>query len=122
MDGLREEMERCRDWIEAALDHGGNTHDFEDVYEAVSSGYMQFWPADDACAVTEIITYPKKKVLHIFLAGGNKNTIIAMNASAAAFGEFQGCDAMSICGRAGWARELKGYGWKEQFRSLVREI
>ena len=70
MEGLREEMERCREWIEAALEHGGGTHDFDDIYEAVSSGYMQFWPADDACAVTEVITYPKKKVLHIFLAGG----------------------------------------------------
>jgi tagatose-1,6-bisphosphate aldolase len=122
MEGLREEMERCREWIEAALEHGGGTHDFDDICEAVSSGYMQFWPADDACAVTEVITYPKKKVLHIFLAGGNKDTILDMNESAIEFAKQLGCDGMTICGRAGWARELKSHGWKEQYRSLVRDI
>ena len=122
MEGLREEMERCRGWIESALDHGGNTHDFEDIYEAVNAGFMQFWPAKDACAITEVIDYPKKKVFHVFLAGGNMDTIVDMNESAQAFAEMQGCNGMSIAGRKGWQRVLKSHGWKEQFTSLAKEI
>lgn len=116
------EMERCREWIEAALEYGGGTHDFDDVVESVKSGFMQFWPADDACAVTEIITYPKKKVLHIFLAGGNMDTIVAMNESAEYFAKLNGCSGMSIAGRKGWKRVLTTKGYREAFTTLGKDI
>ena len=47
------ELERCRVWIEAALEYGGGTHLFEDIAEAISEGRMQLWPAKDSCIVTE---------------------------------------------------------------------
>ena len=42
---------------------------------------MQIWPADDGCLVTEMLLYPKKKVLHIFLAGGKLETLTDMHES-----------------------------------------
>lgn len=119
---LVDELIRCRHWIQAALDEGGNTHEFSDIVSAVLQGRMQFWPAADACAVTEIIEFPRKKYLHIFLAGGNKKTIIDMNESAAFFAKECGCDGISIAGRRGWVRELKNHGWRETFTSLAREV
>jgi len=116
------EMERCRPWIEAALKSGGDTHDFEDIVQAVQSGFMQFWPAPDACAVTEMLVYPKKKVLHVFLAGGNMETIIAMNESAEQFAKFNGCSEMSIAGRKGWIPMLKSKGYAPTFFGLSKEF
>ena len=116
------EMERCRPWIEAALDRGGNTHDFEDIVQAVQSGFMQFWPAPDACAVTEMLVYPKKKVLHVFLAGGNMDTIIDMDESAKDFAKFNGCSGMTIAGRKGWIRMLKHKGYVPTFFTLGKDI
>jgi len=120
---IYEDMLRCRPWIEAALDRGeSRTHDFEHIVEAVLCGKMQFWPAPDACAITEITVYPKKKVFHIFLAGGNMDTIIDMNESAELFGKHNGCTGMSISGRVGWKKMLADKGYKPSFTVLTKEI
>ncbi len=31
---LEEELIRCKDWIQSALNKGGNTHDFKDIVDA----------------------------------------------------------------------------------------
>jgi hypothetical protein len=36
-----EEIERCKPWIEAALEYSGGTHDFIDVAEGIYKGTMQ---------------------------------------------------------------------------------
>ena len=41
---MDKELERCRDWIEAALEYSGGTHDFIDVAEGIYKGTMQLWP------------------------------------------------------------------------------
>lgn len=119
---LDDEIERCRPWIEAALEYSGGTHLFEDVVKGIKTGYMQFWPAPDGCAVTEIITFPRKKVFHIFLAGGKKGQIVDMDDSAMHFARAQGCTGMTIAGRRGWARVLLNKGWTEAFTTLQKDI
>lgn len=122
MEDLDTELDRCRPWIEAALERGGNTHIFEDIVDGVKKGLMQFWPAEDACAVTEIICYPRKKVLHIFLAGGNMDTIVDMDESAVHYAKLSGCAAMSVAGRKGWQRVLNKKGYTPFTFSLGKDI
>lgn len=122
MEDLESELDRCRPWIEAALDRGGNTHIFEDISDGVKKGLMQFWPAPDACAVTEIICYPRKKVLHIFLAGGNMDTIVDMDESAVHYAKISGCHGVSVAGRKGWQKVLDSRGYKPFIVSLAKDI
>lgn len=122
MPTIDEELERCRNWIEAALEYSGGTHDFDDIVQMVKSGQLQFWPAEDACAITEILTYPKKKVLHIFLAGGNMETIVDMNTSAEYFAKLNDCTGMSIAGRKGWSKVLLDKGYKPAHTVLQKDI
>ena len=122
MEELDAELERCRPWIEAALDRGGNTHEFEDIVYAVKTGAMQFWPADDACAITEIIVYPRKRAFHVFLAGGNMDTIVDMDESAVYYAKVNGCTIMSIAGRKGWQRVLSDKGYKNTLTVLMKEF
>lgn len=100
-----------RQQIEAALAYGGGTHLFEDVVEAVRDGRMQAWVNGDSIAITEIIAYPRKRVLHAFLAGGSMRGVLDMIDSAAAWGRAQGCTAFTIAGRKGWLRVLGRRGW-----------
>jgi hypothetical protein len=88
----------------------------------VVAGHYQFWPASRSCAITEIIHYPNRKSLHIFLAAGDKDQIVDMNESAEQFARIMGCSAMSIAGRRGWVRELKGHGYKEFLTTVVKEL
>ena len=119
---LADELMRCREWIQSALDEGGNTHSFEDIVRGVAQGHYQFWPADRCCAITEVVEYPNRKSLHIFLAAGDKEQIKDMNASAEEFARAIGCDSMSIAGRRGWVRELKRYGYFELLTTVVKPL
>lgn len=119
---INEELERCKDWIEAALEYSGGTHEWSDIVEGIHSLRYQFWPAEKGCAVTEIILFPRKKIFHVFLAGGEMDQIVDMNDSAAQFAKAQGCDGMSIAGRKGWSRVLKNEGWTESFTTLAKEL
>lgn len=115
-------IDRCRPWIEAALAYSGGTHTFKNVSDSILSGTMQLWPADKACAVTEIVLYPSKKVLHVFLAGGEMDQIIDMQKSAEIWGRNQGCTSMTIAGRSGWKRVLAKHGYEEKFVTLAKEL
>lgn len=122
MADIGNELLRCKPWIESALERSGGTHIFADIVQAVVEGKMQFWPAPRGCAVTEIVSYPQKKVLHIFLAAGEMDQIIDMDDSAVEFAKANGCTGMSIAGRRGWAKVLKDKGYKETFTVLGKDI
>ena len=123
---LEDELIRCKDWIQSALNKGGDTHDFKDVVDGIMSGNFQLWLGTNGCAVTEIVVYPNKKVLHVFLAGGDQGQgieqITDMHDDAMAWGKQQGCDGMPVTGRRGWKKVLASKGWKEQFTTLLKEF
>ena len=121
---IQEQLLNGKTWIESALKKGGETHDFKDIVDGVLSGHMQLWMGSKGCAVTEIIVYPNKKVLHVFLAGGDKGygikQITDMHDDAMAWGKEQGCDGMTVAGRKGWKKVLQSKGWTEQFTTLLK--
>lgn len=116
------ELLRCREWIEAALEHSGGTHDFADIAKAVMRGEMQLWPNENGCLVTEIVSFPKKKTLNVFLGGGKMRDLLAMYGDIEAWATAQGCDGMTINGRQGWQRIFAKRGWKVQNVCLSKEI
>ena len=123
---IQEQLMRGKEWIESALKQSGDTNDFKDIVDGVMSGHMQLWMGANGCAVTEIIVYPNKKVLHVFLAGGDKGygikQITDMHDDAMAWGKQQGCDGMTVAGRKGWKKVLQSRGWSEQFTTLLKEF
>jgi|TARA_B100000497_G_C7403238_1_gene255252 hypothetical protein len=120
--GMVDEIIRCREYIENALAYSGDTHNFDDVMLGILLGNFQFWPTDNSCMVTEIINYPRKKVFHVFLAGGSLNEIKAFHKPATEWAKAQGCSAMTLTGRPGWEKALASEGWEYQFTTLKREI
>lgn len=114
--------EQIRKWIEDALAYAGGTHTFEDVLEGIRSGRMQLWPAERGCAVTEIVIYPQKKVLHIFLAAGELDQFFDMYEDAAEWGRRQGCTSMSLAGRLGWSKVMKPRGWETKMVVMEKDI
>jgi len=111
-----------RAYIEAALEYSGGTHDFDDVKRGIIEGRMQLWPGTRSAAVTEVVKYDKKTVLHIFLAGGDMDELIDMIDSAAEWGRTQGCTSLTMAGRKGWERVLSSHGFKPVMIVLERAI
>ena len=117
-----EELIRCEKWITDALAYSGDTHDFEHVVSGVLLGNMQFWPNKDCCLITEFHTFPKKRVLHIFLAGGDLDQLLSMHPAVMEWAKANGCSDLTESGRKGWTKVLKKHGWKESFTTMSRAI
>ena len=109
---MLDELERCRGWIEAALEYSGGTHNFDDVVEGLKSGVLQLWPTPRGCIVTEIVLYPRKRVLNVFLGGGELDQILDMHTDVVDWAKAQGCTALTMSGRAGWKKTI-GASWVE---------
>lgn len=121
-DSPRDVVDECRPWIEAALERSGGTHTFEDVKTAIEQGLMQLWPTPGGCIVTEIIDYPRKRVLNVFLGSGELEQILDMHASVEAWARAQGCVSLVMSGRWGWKRVLPKHGWKPTHLHFERGI
>lgn len=117
------EWERCRPWIEAALEHAGGTHGIEDVEAGLASGDYQFWPAANSAAVTEIITFPRKKALCFWLSGGDLSEMMrVIEPRARQWGEAMGCNLFfgNAVDRPGWSRALQPFGYAPGWRVFWR--
>lgn len=117
-----EEFVRCQDYIEAALKYTKGTHTIRDIWEGIVTGNFQFWPGQKSAVVTEIQIYPLKKVMHIFLAGGDLEELLEMEKSVRAYAQTIGCNSMSISGRRGWVRIFEGDGWQEVCTTIAKEL
>lgn len=115
-------IEANRHHIEAALEYSGGTHIYEDVERGILDGRMQIWPGKKSAAVTEVVEYARKKVLHIFLAGGDMEELVDMIDSAEAWGRTLGCTALTMSGRKGWERALAPHGFKPVMIVMERTI
>lgn len=113
-------LERCRPWLLAALDRSDGAYSWSDVVAEIKAGTMQLWPAERGAAVTQILDCPQKRILHVFLAGGELDQLRDMIDSAAEWGRACGCSEMQMTGRAGWRRRLPG--WREIAVTMGRSI
>lgn len=89
--------------LERALEYD-NTHNMQDVADCIDSCTMQLWPGVDSAVVTQVQNFPRMKVLHIFLAGGNLEELETLTPHIQKFAEYMGCQKITLTGRKGWSR------------------
>ena len=110
-------------YVDAALVYAGGTHEFSDVEAMVEAGTAQFWPGVHSCIVTQIDYQPRRRVLNIFLAGGNLAEIEAMTPLVLRYGYDQGCTAATFTGRKGWERTFLGRtGWSMEMVMFAKAL
>jgi hypothetical protein len=118
-----EKFKECEKYIADALEYCNGTHDLQDVADQIARGELQLWPANETALVSQVITYPKRKAIHIFLAGGNIDELINMEESVFSWAKMQGCDMLTFSGRLGWSRsKLKQRGYKTDHMMMVKEL
>jgi hypothetical protein len=116
-------LEEARQYLEPALSYAGGTHLWEDIVQGVAEQRYQFWPGNRSAIVTEIIEYPRRRVLHYFLAGGTIPALQAMLPNIDDFGRRHGCTSATLCGRLGWTRSfLMQEGWKPTVVTMMKEL
>ena len=122
MPAAREEWERCRPWIEAALKYSGGSHTIEDVRDAVEAGRALLLAGRQSAMVCEVQTYPQLKSFHVWLAGGDLAEIRSSQPKLEDYARRLGCRRISIAGRRGWVRAIEDLGYREKFTTIIKEI
>lgn len=98
------EFKRCKPWIEAALKHSNGTYELPDILAGILEGEFRIWTAERSVLLTSIATYPRKKRLNIFLAGGDGKELRAMLPAVGRFARREECAGLELTGRRGWQR------------------
>lgn len=118
-----QEFKRCEQWIQAALDYSHDTFSIEDIFEDMAAGNLQIWPGEKAVIVTQIVQYPRKKIIHCFLAGGDIVELETLHEQVVEWGRSQGCSAVTLTGRPGWTRSfLSDIGYRNTQVQMIKDI
>jgi hypothetical protein len=100
--------------LQNALAYGGDTHTVDDVLAQIEIGEARAWLEEDALIITEIQQYPRSKVIHFWLATGERDAVIVLSRTVLEWARKQGCDRATLAGRKGWLRVLADEGWEPQ--------
>jgi hypothetical protein len=116
------EFDRCVPWLDAAINKGWGTHTIEDVRQQVLDGTAQLWPAPRGAMVTEVVTFPRRKVMNIFLAGGDLDQLLEMETDATEWCKGWGATGVMLHGRKGWEKVLAERGYRHLYTVLGKDF
>jgi hypothetical protein len=117
------EWARCGPWLQAALDHSGDTHTLTDVEAMVRRRDARFWAGRQAAMVTLIEDEPRQRRFIIWLAGGELSELVnEMRPAAEVWARLRGCQRVLIVGRPGWERALAAEGYAPLARLIAKEL
>lgn len=112
--------------LEPAIKRADGQVCLEDVYRQLIDRDMQLftaWERDElqAAAVTQIICYPRRKVLAIpFIGGRKRGDWLSFQPVFEAWAKEKGCDALEGYARPGWLRALKD--WRHCWTVIRKDL
>jgi hypothetical protein len=110
------------DRIAAALLKAGDLLTVDNLRELALAGRVQWWGDERAAVATEVLTYPRRRILNLFMAAGELHEILALQADLDAFAKGMGCSHMAAHGRPAWGLVGKPLGWLPHSIQFVREV
>ena len=125
-DNLPYIWESVQPHLEAMEPHSEGELAPEDFYEAIHNGEMQLWLAVEgkellASMVTQIIPYPRKRVLRIISIGGDgMERWLGYIPLIEDWALSMGCTSLECWGRKGWLKVLKD--WKCSYHIITKDL
>lgn len=117
------EWERCKPWIEAALQYADGTHTIDDVLAEIVSENAILWPGARCACVTQIVIYPRKRYLTYWLAGGDlKELVETLLPIIEDFARAAKFDRITAPGRKGWLRVLSSKGYRPVWSICAKDL
>ena len=121
--GFTEAWERSKPFLANALEQSGNEYTVDDVLREIQDNHAIFYPTRKGAAVFRIALYPRKRMLRIWLAGGDMESSIDSILEAAEYHATKHeCDGIEVLGRRGWERVLKPSGYQHKRVMLFKEL
>lgn len=104
-----------------ALSYQGGLYTLKDIMERLEDGRMQSFAEGDTWVITQIVDYPQKTALNIFLVVGNLDEAIKAEERIVAFAKEINADLITAFGRPGWKKMMHG-SWKHRYSVFDRAI
>ena len=108
------EFDRLDKHIIRALKHQ-DMYNLSDIKEKIRLGMFHLWPGKDSVMITEIVEFPRVKVLNILFLGGKFEELQSMLPSIEQFAKHFGCKRIFGGGRKGWLRKLKHLCFEQEY-------
>jgi hypothetical protein len=83
---------------------------------------VQIWYNEGAVAVTELASYPRRKIVNVFLVAGRLAAIRRLEPIIEVFARSNGATAMRADGREAWGRVGAPMGWHPYAVTYVKII
>jgi hypothetical protein len=110
------------DQIARALLTSGDLLSIDDLRTLAVSNRVQWWGDERAAIATEVLTYPRRRILNVFMAAGELRGIVALQKEVSDFAQSMGCSHMVAHGRPAWGLVGKPLGWLPHSIQFVREV
>lgn len=112
---------RFRDQFAEAMK--GSFFTIEGMERAIGQGRAMFFPGENSAVIGEVQNYEGGiKIMAVTWAVGSLPEIKNLSYGIEAVARLLGCTKMLIEGRDGWAKELRGLGYKPFSRTVVKDI
>ena len=111
-------------FVEKALQYNPGNFNSDDILRFIKNRDMQLWIISDGniigAGVTQIISYPRKKICLILLLSGNDfESWKHLLKDLIPWAKSNQCSALELQGRPGWERKLK---WEKTAIIMRKEL
>ena len=108
--------------MERALREGGGTHTLQDLLDEIHAGTKQSFARGSTWAITQVLDFPRKRVLELFMVVGIGCELALLEEDIVAYAHEIGADFIRTQGRRGWKNKAKEMGWKHTHNIFIKEI
>jgi hypothetical protein len=118
----REDMEAK---VNRVLRTTGDFYTFDDIMKAIGTGDMQSFTQGDTWIVTQIMVFPRRKILSVELVAGFMDDCVAAMPQLEEFAREVGATRIIGRGRLGWGKYAdthKKLGWKRTGEMYAKEL
>lgn len=109
--------------LQRQLAREGGLYTVEDVVDLIKRGHMQGFVEKDTWVITEILEFPRKRVLALNFIVGNEEDFDVLHEQVIAFAREHGCEMLWGRGREGWIRRIiEKFGWEYINVTYAKEL
>jgi hypothetical protein len=101
------------------LDRMGGLYSVADILDMIASGKMQSFVEGNSWAITQIVVFPRAKVLEIFAVVGDIDDLRILHDRLITYAFEIGANIITAYGRKGWLADAKRRDWRVKARSFV---
>jgi len=104
-----------------ALKMAGGVHTLDDILEQMELGRLQGHVEGNTWAVTQILNFPRKKVVDLVYVVGDLDDSLRMEKKIEHWSREVGADMIAAAGREGWWN-FRTPGWKRTGVTYIKEL